>query len=123
MKSNISDLWKKEDWLAIWIGAVVIILASVAVLTEAFDFSALKFSTWHLWENVEEHKSLGAQLNGAFWLKLLRTFLILGVLFSVGVKLQGEKLKKYIPAFLGLFVIALIVRLVSAEFTLNRYLE
>ncbi len=123
MKSNISDLWKKEDWLAIWIGAVVIILACVAVLTEAFDFSALKFSTWHLWENVEEYKSLGAQLNGAFWLKLLRTVLILGVLFSVGVKLQGEKLKKYIPAFLGLFVIALIVRLVSAEFTLNRYLE
>ncbi|MBO4536307.1 MAG: putative sulfate exporter family transporter, partial [Bacteroidales bacterium] len=46
-----------------------------------------------------------------------------GVLFTVGVKLQGGELKKYIPAFLMLFVIAFVVRLISAEFTLNRYLE
>jgi len=123
MKTNVSDLWKKEDWLACWIGFIVIAIACVAVLTQAFDFSALKFSTWHLWENVAEKKSLAAQFNGAFWGKLLRTFLVLAVFFGVGVKLQGESLKKYIPAFIVLFVIAVVVRLISAEFTLNRYLE
>ena len=51
------------------------------------------------------------------------TVLVLGSLFTIGVKLQGEKVSKYIPAFLALFVVAVIVRLVSAEFTLNRYLE
>ena len=122
-ESKVSKLWKTEDWLACWLGFIIIAIGAVAVLTKAFDFSALKFSTWHLWENIEPHKALAAQINGAFWIKLLRTFLVLEVLFGAGVKLQGEKLKKFIPAFVILFVLAIVVRLISAEFTLNRYLE
>jgi uncharacterized integral membrane protein (TIGR00698 family) len=122
-EKKVSKLWKTEDWLACWLGFIIIAIGAVAVLTKAFDFSALKFSTWHLWENIEPHKALGAQINAAFWWKLLRTFCVLAVLFGAGVKLQGEKLKKYIPAFVVLFVLAVVVRLISAEFTLNRYLE
>jgi len=121
--SKLSKLWKTEDWLSCWLGFIIIAIGAVAVLTKAFDFSALKFSTWHLWENVEDFKVLGTQINAAFWWKLLRTFLVLAILFGAGVKLQGEKLSKFIPAFIVLFVLAVIVRLISAEFTLNRYLE
>jgi len=123
MKPSISKLWKSEDWLAVWIGFVIILGGCLAVLTGAFDFSATKFSTWHLWEDVAERKSLLSQMKGAFWLKMLRTFLVLAVLFTAGVKLQGGKVKEYLPAFAVLFVISVVVRLVSAEFTLNRYLE
>jgi uncharacterized integral membrane protein (TIGR00698 family) len=122
-EKKVSKLWKTEDWLACWLGFIIIAIGAVAVLTKAFDFSALKFSTWHLWENIDPHKALADQINGAFWIKLLRTFCVLAILFGAGVKLQGEKLKKYIPAFIVLFVLAVIVRLISAEFTLNRYLE
>lgn len=126
MKSNF---WKKEDWQAVWIGGIVIVLACVAVLTGWFDLSALKFSTWTLGEKIEGAAAakvvpLSQQLlSGAFWIKTLRTLLVLGVLFTLGVKLQGESVKKYVPAFIGLFVLAFVVRLISAEFTLNRYLE
>ena len=120
---HLSDLWKKEDWLAVWIGFIVILIACVAVLTGAFDFAAAKFSTWHLWENVAEKKSLFDQFNGAFWGKLCRTFVVLAVLFTAGVKLQGGKIKDFFFAFVALFVLAVIVRIISAEFTLNRYLE
>ena len=123
MKTSLSKLWKTEDWLAVWIGFIIISAGIISVLTGSFDFSAAKFSTWHLWEDVAEKKSLLEQFNGAFILKLLRTFLVLGVLFTAGVKLQGEKIRKYIPAFAALFILAVIVRLVSAEFTPNRYLE
>ena len=123
MKPSVSKLWKSEDWLAVWIGFIIISFGCISVLTGAFDFSATKFSTWHLWENVAERKELLSQFTGAFWVKLLRTFLVLAVLFTAGVKLQGGKIKEYLPAFAALFVIAVIVRLVSAEFTLNRYLE
>ena len=123
MKTSLSNLWKKEDWLAVWIGFIIITVGAVAVLTGAFDFSAAKFSTWHLWEDVAEKKSLVDQFTGAFWIKLLRTFVVLGVLFTAGVKLQGGKIKEYLPAFAALFVLAVVVRLISAEFTLNRYLE
>ncbi len=36
---------------------------------------------------------------------------------------MGKKVRKYLPAFIALFVLAIIVRCISAEFTLNRYLE
>ena len=127
--SKLSKLWKTEDWLACWLGFIIIAIGAVAVLTKAFDFSALKFSTWALGESLNEAQlakvvPLGQQLGkAAFWWKLLRTFVVLAVLFGAGVKLQGEKLKKFIPAFVVLFVLAIVVRLISAEFTLNRYLE
>ncbi|MCR5245676.1 MAG: YeiH family protein [Bacteroidales bacterium] len=122
-------MWKTEDWLACWLGFIIIAIGIVAVLTGAFDFSALKFGTWTWGEHLSEAASskvvpLGAQLgSAAFWIKALRTFLVLGILFTLGVKLQGEKIGKFIPAFVALFVLSIIVRLVSAEFTLNRYLE
>ena len=122
--TNWSELYKKEDWLACWLGFIVIAIACIAVLTGWFDFSAAKFSTWYTWEDKGTFaESMGTQLNGAFFVKLLRTFLVLGILFTMGVKLMGESVKKYIPAFIGLFIISIIVRWISAEFTLNRYLE
>lgn len=122
--TTLSDLWKKEDWLACWIGFIVIAIGCVSVLCGGFDFSALKFSTWYLWEDKGTFaESMGKQLNIGFVWKLLRTFIVLGVLFTLGAKMMGKSLKKYIPAFIGLFVIALLVRWISAEFTLNRYLE
>jgi uncharacterized integral membrane protein (TIGR00698 family) len=114
---QISDLWKKEDWLAIWIGFILIAVSAVGVLTGAFDFSAAKFGTWG------QDSSLLEQLNGAFFGRLLLTFVVLAVLFTAGNALRGVDVRKYLPAFLGLFVLAVIVRLISAEYTLNRYLE
>ena len=128
-KPQWAKLLHTEDWLAVWIGFILIAVACISVLTGTFDFSALKFSTWTLGETLTETQaaktvSLGEQLSsGAFWLKFGRTLLVIGVLFTIGAKLLGEKIRKYIPAFLCLFVLAVIVRLISAEFTLNRYLE
>ena len=123
MKTSFSKLWKSEDWLAIWIGFILIFVAGLSVLSDTFDFTAAKFSTWHLCEDVAEPKTLTYIFSGAFLAKLLRTFAVLGLLFTAGVKLQGEKIRKFLPAFAVLFLMAIIVRLISAEFTLNRYLE
>jgi Predicted membrane protein len=121
--------WTKEDWQACWIGFIVIAIACVAVLTGWFDFAALKFSTWTIGETLSEAAAakavpLSVQFTSSkFWIKLAVTLAVLGFLFTLGVKLQGGNVKKYIPAFLMLFVLSFIVRLISAEFTLNRYLE
>lgn len=126
---KISNLIRTEDWLSVWIGVIVIALGCISVLTGWFDFGALKFSTWTIGETLSDKDAskvvpLLTQLTSwAFWKKCLITMLTLGVLFGAGVKLQGEKLSKYIPAFIALFAIAIIVRMVSAEFTLKRYLE
>lgn len=128
-KRRIANLLHTEDWLSVWIGAIVIALGCVAVLTGWFDFSTLKFSTWTMGEalssaDAAKAVSLGEQLSSwGFWWKCIKTVLILGVLFGAGVRLQGEKLRNFIPAFLVLFIVAVVVRMVSAEFTLKRYLE
>ena len=112
----LTKLFHTEDWLAVWLGFIVIAIGCVAVLTGAFDFSALKFSTWTLGESLTEAQAgkvtpLLSQLSsGQFWLKFVLTLAVLGVLFTVGAKLLGEKVKKYIPAFIGLFVLAAVVR-------------
>ena len=124
-----SKLFSTEDWLSVWIGFAVIIIAIVAILTGWFDFSALKFSTWAMGENLSEAAAakivpLGQQFaTWAFWRKTLVTIIVLGGLFTLGIKLQGEKVKKFIPAFIVLFALAFLVRLISAEYTFNRYLE
>jgi len=124
-----SKLYNTEDWLAVWLGFAVIIVGCISVLTGAFDFSALKFQTWTINEQLTELQAgkvtpLLEQISTAqFWLKMALTFGVLAVIFTLGAKLLGEKVRKYIPAFVGLFVLAVIVRLISAEFTLNRYLE
>ena len=102
MKSSISKLWKSEDWMAVWIGFIVIAAACVSVFTGSFDLSAAKFSTWHLWEKVDTFKPLSEQFTWTFGVKIIRTFLVLGVLFTAGIKLQGGKIKEYIPAFVVL---------------------
>ena len=124
-----SKLFSTEDWLSVWIGFAVIVIAIVAVLTGWFDFSALKFSTWAMGENLSEAAAakivpLGQQFaTWAFWRKTLVTIIVLGGLFTLGIKLQGEKVKKFIPAFIVIFALAFLVRLISAEYTFNRYLE
>ena len=127
---NWSDLYTKEDWLAVWIGFVVIILGTLDVLLGWDFFSALKFKTYTLWETLTpeqlesgKYASLGSQLTGAFFGKLVLTGVLLALLFGIGAKLMGEKVGRFIPAFLVLYLIAIVVRLISAEYTLNRYLE
>ena len=44
-ENKLSKLWKTEDWLACWLGFIIIAIGAMAVLTKTFDFSALKFST------------------------------------------------------------------------------
>lgn len=126
---TVPAFWGKEDWQAIWIGFIIILVACVAILTKAFDFSAINFAKWSVGEHLTEAAAakavpLGVQLaSWVFWRKLIVTFVVLGGLFTIGVKLQGESVRKYIPAFAALFAISLTVRLISAEHTLNIYLE
>lgn len=116
-KTHISDLWKKEDWLAVWIGFIVIALGAIGVLTKAYDFSAAKFSTWTTLSDIT------AQLTPAFWGHLILTFAVFAVLFTIGNVLKGTPAKTFLPGFIGLFGLAVLVRFISAQYIANRYLE
>ena len=124
-KNSIKKSLVSEDWLAVWLGFGIIAIGCFAVLTGFFDFSALKFSTWDFGENGMGFKeSLLPQFSGIkFWTRLLMTVVTLGLFFTLGVKAQGQSTKKFLPAFFAVFALAVFIRIISAEFTLNRYLE
>lgn len=111
------SLWRSEDALANWIGFIIIAVGAYSVLTGAFDFSGATFSTWG------NGKSLADQFNTGLYTKLLRTYLVLAVLFTIGAALKKENPIKFLAAFTVLFALAVIVRIISAEYTFNRYLE
>lgn len=114
-----------EDWLAVWIGFAIIAIGCISTLTGWFDFSALKFKTWGLGENgLTFADSLLSQFGGIkFWTCLLMTLVTLSLFFTIGINARGESIKSFVPAFFGVFAIAILIRIISAEFTLNRYLE
>ena len=116
-RKGIRSLWGSEDALANWIGFLIIAVGAYSVLSGAFDFKAANFSTWG------NGTSLLTQLNADLWTKLVRTYAVLGVLFTVGAALKGENPFKFLAGFTGLFVLSVLVRAVSAEYTFNRYLE
>ncbi len=126
-KFKISDLWKKEDWLSVWIAFIIIAVASVGVLTKTFDFSGAKFSTWGFtaseFTDPSKVKGFLDIFTGSLWSKLALTFGAFAALFTLGNILEGKKAVKYLVSFVGMFALVCVVRILSAEATFKLYLE
>lgn len=111
-----SDLWKKEDYWAVWLGLGLVFAAIfawnsgssffkwIAVSVPAYsDFSkATLFVSTHL---------------GAFF----ALFVLLSVIFSIAIKILGHNLKEYLPGFAILFVISIIVTVLGSWSVMKKY--
>nr|WP_302595979.1 putative sulfate exporter family transporter [uncultured Cellulosilyticum sp.] len=119
-----SDLYKHEDWLAIWIGFIVIGMGILSVITGKFSWGAVKIPKWGGEGNVTFSQlfDLG-EVSVSLVIGTLVTFSIFALLFGVGYKLQGGEGLAFFKAFTGLFIIAFIVSLISAQVVMKKYLE
>lgn len=124
---SFRDLWRKEDWLAIWIAFILIAVAAVGSLTGAYDFSGAKFPTWGISaaEFTDPAKARGflGVFSPALGLRLGVTFAAFAALFTLGTRLEGKRPFAFLCAFAGMFALVSVVRLLSAEATFHRYLE
>lgn len=118
-KFQWSDLYKKEDWWAIWLGFFVIFCGIISVTTGAFKFKAVKFTTW---ANEACPTFLDA-ITGEYLIQLAITFVFLAVLFSVGAFFMGQDVKKFVIGFTGVFFFAWLAYLLSAHATMKNYVE
>lgn len=109
--------WRNEDWVAVFMGAIIILVAVIAEVSGAFDFKAAKFPTWTSISDLIEI------LNADFILTFFRSFFVLGIVFTFANALMGNAIKKYIPGYIILFGLAALVRVISAQLICNRYLE
>lgn len=114
-----SDLIKKEDWWAIWLGFIIIACGVVSVTTGAFTFKAVKFPTW----GNADNPTLFSGLNGEYFMSLAFTFIVLLALFSLGMFFMGKNVPKFAIGFVGVFLLAWIAYMLAAQATMKNYVE
>jgi len=106
-----SELWKKEDWWAIWIGIGLVLVAYLLFS----NGSSLKWITvipakWSQFSDLQKHFTDN-------WLRYVAQFALWLVVFSVALKIIGHKLREFIPAFIFLYLFSLVI------FTAGQWVE
>ncbi len=101
------ELYLKEDWWAVWIGIGLMILAilffqagsSNVLKSLAINPGGLK---WSSFDQLTSHFSQNANL-------YLYQFLFWLILFGVTTRIMGIKLAEFIPAFIFLYVMSIVM--------------
>ena len=87
------ELWRKEDWWAIWLGLGIVLIAIVAYLAGGnIKPIAVKPATWDSFATLRDH--FAAQYP---W--YLLQFVLFTVVLGVSAWAMGWKLSDFIPAF------------------------
>ncbi|MFZ7103135.1 MAG: YeiH family protein [Peptococcaceae bacterium] len=116
-KFKWSDLVEKEDWWAIWLGFIIILISFISHATGAFNFKAAKLHTWA----TEEVPTLINAFSGVMP-SLIMTLVVMGVLFAIGLKVMGGDLGKFAAAFPVVFILATLAYLFAAHAGIKNYL-
>jgi uncharacterized membrane protein YadS len=100
---GLEKLWKTEDWWSVWLGLGIVIIAIVALWmgTSIKSWAVLpgKLTDFSkIWVDLAKNAS-----------GYLTIFIVLGVIFSISMKIMGHKLKEFIPGFIILFIGSLII--------------
>ncbi|MFC1981837.1 YeiH family protein [Chloroflexota bacterium] len=108
---DYSSLYKKDDWWACWIGFFILLLCVPGIIGVAYKLPKV-------------HKWVASPLNalpGDTLLAYLIMFIGLAIIFLIAVRIMGERVKTYIPAFLVVFVIGIISMVIGYQATLKAY--
>lgn len=113
--SGWSDLWKKEDWWAVWLGLGLVL---IAILFWSMGTSlkplAVSVPEWSNFEEVRNHFSSSAG-------NYLFLFLVLTLIFSLAIKILGHKLKEFIPGFAFIFIMSVIIMTLGSNTWFKNY--
>lgn len=103
MKIDWSSLWKKEDWWAVWLGLGIVAVALIAFYTGgSITPIAIKPPTWDSLDTVLQHFAQQ-------WYQYLILLAIWLVIFAVSTRTMGFKVREYIPGFIVLYMISILI--------------
>lgn len=106
---NNSNLYKTEDWWACWIGFIVLALCATGVIGSWYKVP--KVSVW-------TNNALDA-FSGQTVVSYVIMFVGLAVIYLIALKIIGEKVKTFIPAFLVVFAIGVFSMFIGYQKSLK----
>ncbi|NIO27742.1 MAG: putative sulfate exporter family transporter [Candidatus Latescibacteria bacterium] len=114
-KSRWSDLYLKEDWWAIWLAIGIILVALIFF----FSGSTIKpiAAKPPFWEDTSTIKAHFADK----WPWYIAQFAMWLVIFTISIRIMGLSVKKYIPGFLILYILAALIFVASSWKTMKDY--
>jgi uncharacterized integral membrane protein (TIGR00698 family) len=109
VKQNVStggwsDLWKQEDYWAVWIGLVIVL---AAILFRNTGYSFLNFLVFSVPDYSEPAVALGYVQNHIAALFGLYLFFML--LFAIAIKALGHKVSSFLVGFTVLFILSTVI--------------
>ncbi len=108
-KIDWSSLWTKEDWWACWLGFIILILAMIGILP-----AGPKFGTW---PTIDKAFPSGI---ATIWDTLI-IFVLLAVLCLIGLIFMKKDLKRFVPAFIVIFILAWLAIFVGKQSVINAW--
>jgi uncharacterized membrane protein YadS len=98
-----TELWRKEDWWAIWLGLGIVVVGIVLFASGA---------SWRWVAVTPPRWTSFAQLGAHFaenWLRYVVQFLLWTAAFSVALAAMGHKLRAFLPSFVFLYALSVVV--------------
>jgi len=110
-KFSFSDLFRKEDWWAIWLGFFIMAIALMGKVSGSFDLKAVKAHKW----GTGDYPSLISAFDG-LGSQLLFLLVFVGIITVIGMAVMRKDVKGYIVAFPVVFVLANLAYLFSQHY-------
>ena len=121
-KLDWSSLWKKEDWWACWIGWFILVLAIIGLHQVGEGKWAVSYvpagpKLAKDWTSLAAAFPRGMTAFG----ETLKLFVFLTVLTMIGGAFMKVDLKRYIPGFLIIFLLALVSMIASRQAFMSKW--
>jgi len=108
-KTKLSDLWRLEDWWTVWFGGILLFLTSVGLVK-----IVPKIGKWT--NNPVE------AIPSDLIIPLIILFVLITILLSIGIAvMKSEKLSRYIPGFITIFILSVVSYLFANQVVIKQY--
>src|SRR5579859_4600786 len=113
--SGWGELWRKEDWWAIWIGLGIVLVAYILFAQgDSLKWIAVTPAKWSNFGQLADHFSANSLRYAAqlgLWLAI----------FTAATSILGHKPSQFIPAFLLLYLVSLVIFSLGQWDQANKY--
>ncbi len=113
---GVSQLWKKEDWWAVWIGFLILILASLGMVD-----SAPKLGKWVSNPLALVGYGSGTSVGETLLPDILALFVGLSFLFGFALLFMGQSALRFLKGFVAVFLLAILAYLFANQATIKAW--